>query len=110
MVQDVVDGWWWTSLMMFGPLDTDSPNSGQSMAWGTKRDSNDVLRRRRVDMTVPPAAALGVTLPDPELALDPDTGRYRFGPIDWTEVKRGLTGGGAGHAETAARPPAPPRA
>ena len=68
MVQDAVDRWWWPSLMMFGPPDDDSPNSAQSMAWGIKRHSNDELRQRYVDMSVPQAEVLGVTLPDPELS------------------------------------------
>src|SRR5918998_403941 len=70
MVQDAADRWWWPSLMMFGPPDDDSPNSARSMAWGIKRHSNDELRQRYVDMSVPQAAVLGVTLPDPDLALD----------------------------------------
>ncbi|MBA3523365.1 MAG: 1,2-phenylacetyl-CoA epoxidase subunit A [Geodermatophilaceae bacterium] len=94
MVQDAVDRWWWPSLMMFGPPDDDSPNSAQSMAWGIKRHSNDELRQRYVDMSVPQAAVLGVTLPDAELALDEATGRYRFGPIDWTEFKQVISGNG----------------
>jgi ring-1,2-phenylacetyl-CoA epoxidase subunit PaaA len=103
MVADAVDRWWWPSLMMFGPPDTDSPNSGQSMAWGIKRHSNDELRQRFVDMTVPQAAALGVTLPDPELALDPETGRYRFGAIDWSELQRVISGDGPCNEERIAR-------
>jgi ring-1,2-phenylacetyl-CoA epoxidase subunit PaaA len=99
MVQDAVDRWWWPSLMMFGPPDDDSPNSAQSMAWGIKRHSNDELRQRYVDMTVPQAAVLGVTLPDPELALDPETGRYRFGAIDWDEFKQVISGNGPANAE-----------
>jgi hypothetical protein len=67
MVQDATNRWWWPSLMMFGPPDGDSPNSAQSMAWKIKRHSNDELRQRFVDMTVPQAEALGVTLPDPAL-------------------------------------------
>jgi ring-1,2-phenylacetyl-CoA epoxidase subunit PaaA len=94
MVQDAVDRWWWPSLMMFGPPDDESPNSAQSMAWGIKRHSNDELRQRFVDMTVPQAEFLGVTLPDPELRLDPDTGRYRTGPIDWSEFTQVLAGNG----------------
>jgi ring-1,2-phenylacetyl-CoA epoxidase subunit PaaA len=94
MVQDAVDRWWWPSLMMFGPPDDDSPNTAQSMKWGVKRHTNDELRQRFVDMTVPQAAVLGVTLPDPELALDPATGRYRFGPIDWSELKAVISGNG----------------
>jgi ring-1,2-phenylacetyl-CoA epoxidase subunit PaaA len=103
MVQDAVDRWWWPSLMMFGPPDTESPNSAQSMAWGIKRHSNDELRQRYVDMTVPQAEFLGVTLPDPELELDPETGRYRFGAIDWAEFKRVLAGEGPCNAERIAR-------
>ena len=61
MAQDAVDRYWWPSLMMFGPPDDDSPNSAQSMAWGIKRFSNDDLRQRFVDMTVPQAEALGLT-------------------------------------------------
>jgi len=94
MVQNAVDRWWWPSLMMFGPPDDDSPNSAQSMAWGVKRHSNDELRQRYVDMSVPQADVLGVTLPDPDLALDESTGRYRFGAIDWSEFKRVISGDG----------------
>ena len=103
MVQDAVDRWWWPSLMMFGPPDADSPNSAQSMRWGVKRHSNDELRQRFVDMSVPQAAALGVTLPDPELALDEATGRYRFGAIDWAEFKRVVSGDGPCNDERIAR-------
>jgi ring-1,2-phenylacetyl-CoA epoxidase subunit PaaA len=103
MVQDAVDRWWWPSLMMFGPPDDDSPHSAQSMAWGIKRHGNDELRQRFVDMTVPQAEVLGVTLPDPELALDPETGRYRFGAIDWTEFKQVLAGNGPCNDERIAR-------
>ncbi|SOE02528.1 1,2-phenylacetyl-CoA epoxidase subunit PaaA [Blastococcus haudaquaticus] len=95
MVQDAVDRWWWPSLMMFGPPDAESPNTAQSMAWGIKRHTNDELRQRYVDMTVPQAEFLGVTLPDPELSLDPETGRHRFGAIDWSELKRVISGEGA---------------
>ena len=70
MAQDAVDRWWWPSLMMFGPPDDESPNSAQSMAWGIKRFSNDELRQRFVDMTVPQAEVLGLTLPDPDLRLE----------------------------------------
>ena len=103
MVQDAVDRWWWPSLMMFGPPDDDSPNTAQSMAWGIKRHTNDELRQRFVDMTVPQAEVLGVTLPDPELALDPATGRYRFGPIDWDEFRRVISGDGPVNAQRIAR-------
>jgi len=94
MAQDAVNRWWWPSLMMFGPPDADSPNSAQSMAWGIKRFSNDELRQKFVDMTVPQAAVLGVTLPDPDLRLDEETGHYRFGEIDWTEFYEVVKGNG----------------
>ncbi|GAA2106851.1 1,2-phenylacetyl-CoA epoxidase subunit A [Microlunatus panaciterrae] len=92
MLQDAVNRWWWPSLMMFGPPDDESPNSAQSMAWGIKRHSNDDLRQRFVDMTVPQAEVLGVTLPDPELKYD--DGHWRYGPIDWAEFAAVLKGRG----------------
>jgi ring-1,2-phenylacetyl-CoA epoxidase subunit PaaA len=89
--------------MMFGPPDADSPNTAQSMAWGIKRHTNDELRQRFVDMTVPQADFLGVTLPDPELVHDPETGHYRFGEIDWAEFKRVVSGDGPMNAVRIAR-------
>ena len=83
--------------------DDDSPNTAQSMKWGVKRHTNDELRQRFVDMTVPQAEVLGVTLPDPELALDPETGRYRFGAIDWSELQRVISGEGPCNDERIAR-------
>ncbi|MFI6584587.1 1,2-phenylacetyl-CoA epoxidase subunit PaaA [Embleya sp. NPDC050493] len=94
MVQDAVDRWWWPSLMMFGPPDDDSPNSAQSMAWKIKRHTNDELRQRFVDMTVPQARALGVTLPDPQLIWNPDRGHHDFGTPDWAELQRVIRGDG----------------
>ncbi|MBA3528594.1 MAG: 1,2-phenylacetyl-CoA epoxidase subunit A [Propionibacteriaceae bacterium] len=93
MLQDSVNRWWWPSLMMFGPPDDQSPNSAQSMAWGIKRHSNDELRQRFVDMTVPQAQVLGVALPDPDLRLV--DGHWRFGPINWDEFYAVLRGEGA---------------
>ena len=103
MVQDAVDRWWWPSLMMFGPPDADSPNTAQSMAWGIKRHTNDELRQRFVDMSVPQAEVLGVTLPDPELAYDERTGHWRFGAIDWAEFKQVVSGSGPMNAVRIAR-------
>jgi ring-1,2-phenylacetyl-CoA epoxidase subunit PaaA len=94
MVQDAVDRWWWPSLMMFGPPDAESPNTAQSMAWKIKRHTNDELRQRFVDMSVPQAAALGVTLPDPELRWNEARGHHDFGQPDWAELKRVITGDG----------------
>jgi ring-1,2-phenylacetyl-CoA epoxidase subunit PaaA len=99
MVQDATNRWWWPSLMMFGPPDTDSPNTGQSMAWKIKRHTNDELRQRFVDMTVPQAAALGVTLPDEDLRWNDERGRHDFGEIDWSELKRVIAGDGPMNAE-----------
>ena len=103
LVQESVDRWWWPSLMMFGPPDTDSPNSTQSMAWRIKRHSNDELRQRFVDMTVPQAEALGVTLPDPELRWDEHRQQHVFGEPDWSELKRVIGGDGPCNAERLAR-------
>ncbi|MDV6013680.1 1,2-phenylacetyl-CoA epoxidase subunit PaaA [Haloechinothrix sp. LS1_15] len=99
MVQDATDRWWWPSLMMFGPPDHDSPNTARSMAWKIKRHTNDELRQRFVDMTVPQAEALGVTLPDPELRWNPERGHYDFGEIDWDEFKQVLAGNGPCNAQ-----------
>ncbi len=94
MAQDAVDRWWWPSLMMFGPPDDQSPNSAQSMAWKIKRFSNDELRQKFVDMTVPQAAVLGLTLPDPDLRFDEERGEHQFGEIDWSEFFEVLKGNG----------------
>ncbi|GAB1508333.1 1,2-phenylacetyl-CoA epoxidase subunit PaaA [Actinophytocola sp. KF-1] len=94
MVQDAVNRWWWPSLMMFGPPDAESANTVQSMAWRIKRHTNDELRQKFVDMTVPQAEALGVTLPDPELRWNPDRGHHDFGEIDWDEFWRVVGGNG----------------
>jgi ring-1,2-phenylacetyl-CoA epoxidase subunit PaaA len=94
MAQDAINRWWWPSLMMFGPPDDDSPNSAQSTAWGIKRFSNDELRQRFVDICVPQAQTLGLTLPDPDLAWNAERGHYDFGVIDWTEFQEVLKGNG----------------
>ena len=99
MAQDAVDRYWWPSLMMFGPPDDDSPNSAQSMAWGIKRFSNDELRQRFVDMTVPQSHALGLTLPDPDLRWNDETGHYDYGEIDFTELFEVIKGNGPCNAE-----------
>jgi len=99
MAQDAVDRYWWPALMMFGPPDDDSPNSAQSMAWGIKRFSNDDLRQRFVDMTVPQARALGLTLPDPELRWNDETGHFEYGEIDFTELFEVIKGNGPCNAD-----------
>jgi ring-1,2-phenylacetyl-CoA epoxidase subunit PaaA len=94
MVQDAVNRWWWPSLMMFGPADADSPNSEQSMRWGIKRISNDDLRQKFVDATVPQAELLGISLPDPDLKWNAERGEHDFGAIDWSEFWRVVGGEG----------------
>jgi ring-1,2-phenylacetyl-CoA epoxidase subunit PaaA len=94
MAQDAVNRWWWPSLMMFGPSDAESTHSEQSMRWGIKRFSNDELRQRFVDMTVPQAEALGLTLPDPDLRWNAERGHYDFGEIDFTELFEVIRGNG----------------
>jgi ring-1,2-phenylacetyl-CoA epoxidase subunit PaaA len=99
MVQESVNRFWWPSLMMFGPPDTQSPNTERSMAWGIKRHTNDDLRQRFVDMTVPQADVLGVTLPDPVLCWNAGRGHYDFGQPDWAEFKRVISGNGPCNAQ-----------
>jgi len=83
MAQDALNRWWWPSLMMFGPSDSESVNSAQSAQWGIKLFSNDELRQKMVDQSVPQAEFLGLTIPDPELKWNAERGHYGFGPIDW---------------------------
>ncbi len=94
MAQDALNRWWWPSLMMFGPNDANSKHSAQSMAWKIKRISNDELRQKFVDVTVPQAEHLGLSIPDPELKRNDESGHYEFGEIDWTEFKEILAGNG----------------
>jgi ring-1,2-phenylacetyl-CoA epoxidase subunit PaaA len=94
MVQDAVNRWWWPSLMMFGPPDAESQHTAQSMRWGIKRISNDDLRQKFVDATVPQAELLGVTLPDPALKWNEARQHYDFGAIDWTEFWNVVNGHG----------------
>lgn len=94
MAQDALNRWWWPSLMMFGPTDADSPNSADSMRWKIKHFSNDELRQRFIDMTVPQAEILGLTLPDPELKWNAERGHYDFGEIHWEEFYNVIKGNG----------------
>ena len=103
MVQDATDRFWWPSLMMFGPPDDQSPNTAQSMAWGIKRHTNDDLRQRFVDMTVPQAEKLGVTLPDPDLRWNAERGHYDFGSVDWDEFTAVIKGNGPCNAQRMTR-------
>ncbi len=94
MAQDALNRWWWPALMMFGPPDAESLHTDQNMAWRIKRFSNDELRQKFIDATVPQGHFLGLEFPDKELAFDEATGHWRFGPIDWDEFKRVLAGEG----------------
>jgi ring-1,2-phenylacetyl-CoA epoxidase subunit PaaA len=94
MAQDALNRWWWPCLMMFGPPDSESQHSDQSAKWKIKRFSNDELRQKFVDATVPQGHHLGLAFPDPELALDEATGHWRFGAIDWEEFKNVIAGNG----------------
>jgi ring-1,2-phenylacetyl-CoA epoxidase subunit PaaA len=94
MAQDALNRWWWPSLMMFGPPDADSPNTAQSMRWRIKRDTNDELRQKFVDITVPQADALGLAVPDEALAWNEAKDGYDFGEVDWEEFYAVVRGEG----------------
>jgi len=94
MAQDALNRWWWPALMMFGPPDDNSPNSAQSMRWRIKRDTNDELRQKFVDVTVPQAEVLGLTIPDPDLKWNSERGSYDYGEIDWEEFYAVVRGEG----------------
>ena len=103
MAQESVNRWYAPALMMFGPPDEDSPNSRQSMQWKIERFSNDDLRQRFVDMLVPQAEVLGVTLPDPDIRWNEERGHYDFGELDWAEFYDVLAGNGQANAIRVAR-------
>ena len=94
MAQDALNRWWWPSLMMFGPNDSESTHSAQSMAWKIKRFSNDELRQKFVDVTVQQAQFLGISVPDDDLKYDEQTGHYSYGEIDWQEFIDVIAGNG----------------
>jgi len=94
MAQDALNRFWWPALMMFGPPDDNSPNSERSMRWRIKRDTNDKLRQKFIDVTVPQAEALGLTIPDPDLKWNAERGSYDYGAIDWEEFYAVVRGEG----------------
>ena len=94
MAQDALNRWWWPSLMMFGPSDATSTHTVQSMRWRIKRFTNDELRQKFIDATVPQAQFLGLAIPDPALRWDETSEHYLIGPIDWSEFKAVLQGNG----------------
>jgi ring-1,2-phenylacetyl-CoA epoxidase subunit PaaA len=94
MAQEALERWWWPSLMMFGPSDATSKHTAQSMRWKIKRFTNDELRQKFVDITVPQADFLGLRVPDPDLRWDEASQHYQFGEIDWSEFQQILQGNG----------------
>jgi ring-1,2-phenylacetyl-CoA epoxidase subunit PaaA len=94
MAQDALNRWWWPALMMFGPSDATSTHSAQSMKWKIKRNSNDELRQLFVDVTVPQAELIGLTVPDKDLKWDEATKHYKFGEINWAEFNAVVAGNG----------------
>ena len=99
MAQDALNRWWWPSLMMFGPSDKDSVHSAQSFAWNIKQDSNDELRQKFVNQTVPQAEYLGLKVPDPDLKWNDEGGAYDFGEPDWEEFFAVISGNGPCNVE-----------
>jgi ring-1,2-phenylacetyl-CoA epoxidase subunit PaaA len=99
MAQDALNRFWYPSLMMFGPSDADSVHSAQSMAWKIKINTNDELRQKFVDQTVPQAELLGLTIPDPDLRWNEDRGHYDFSQPDWSEFFAVIKGDGPCNAE-----------
>ncbi|MDE0841122.1 MAG: 1,2-phenylacetyl-CoA epoxidase subunit A [Porticoccaceae bacterium] len=94
MAQDALNRWWWPAIMMFGPRDDQSPNSELSLKWKIKLFSNDVLRQKFVDIAVPQANILGLTVPDTDLSWNEDTGHYSYGEPDWEEFFEVIRGNG----------------
>ena len=99
MAQDALNRWWWPSLMMFGPSDKDSVHSAQSFAWNIKQDSNDELRHKFVNQTVPQAEYLGLKVPDPDLKWNEESAAYEFGEPDWDEFFAVISGNGPCNVE-----------
>jgi len=103
MAQDALNRFWWPSLMMFGPNDSASKHSAQSMAWKIKRFSNDELRQKFIDVTVPQADFLGLTIPDDKLRQNEETGHYEHSEIDWQEFFEVISGNGPCNKERMAK-------
>ena len=99
MAQEALNRWWWPALMMFGPSDANSTHTGESQRWKIKRFSNDELRQKFVDFTVPQAKFFGLTVPDPLLRWNEAKQQHEFGPIDWSEFDQVLKGNGPCNAE-----------
>ncbi|MFQ5398776.1 MAG: 1,2-phenylacetyl-CoA epoxidase subunit PaaA [Anaerolineae bacterium] len=94
MMQDAINRWWWPTLMMFGPHDSDSPNTPQLVRWGIKSKTNDELRQEFINEMVPALQALGLSVPDPEMHYDEESGNWIGSDIDWDEFWRVVRGNG----------------
>ena len=94
MAQDALNRFWWPSIMMFGPHDSDSPNTGNAVKWKIKRETNDELRQKFIDKTVGQAEVIGLTIPDPDLKWNEAKGSYDFGEMNWDEFWRVVKGNG----------------
>lgn len=94
MAQDALNRWWWPSLMMLGPHDSDSPNTGVLMKWGVKTKTNDEVRQEFLNEHAPELLEAGLTIPDPDLRFDKETGNWLHGPIDWDEFWQVVKGSG----------------
>jgi ring-1,2-phenylacetyl-CoA epoxidase subunit PaaA len=94
LAQDALNRWWWPSIMMLGPSDDQSPNSDQLMRWKVKMESNDDIRQRFIDRTVPQADFIGLTIPDKDMKFNESTGHYEHGPINWEEFFEVIKGNG----------------
>lgn len=99
MAQDALNRFWWPSLMMFGPHDADSPRSGNAMKWKIKRETNDELRQKFIDKTVPQAEVIGLKIPDPDMRWNEIKGGYDYGKIDWDEFWNVVGGNGPCNAQ-----------
>jgi ring-1,2-phenylacetyl-CoA epoxidase subunit PaaA len=99
LAQDALSRWWWPAIMMLGPSDDQSPNSDQLMRWKVKMESNDAIRQRFIDRTVPQADFIGLTVPDKDLKFDAATGHYEHGPINWEEFFEIIKGNGPCNAK-----------
>ncbi|MBP6624381.1 MAG: 1,2-phenylacetyl-CoA epoxidase subunit A, partial [Chitinophagaceae bacterium] len=94
MAQDAMNRWWWPSLMMFGPHDSQSPHSSDAFTWKIKRKSNDELRQKFIDKTVQQAEVIGLKIPDDQLKWNEEKEGYDHGEINWEEFKRVINGDG----------------
>ncbi len=94
LAQDALNRWWWPAIMMLGPSEGQSPNSEQLMKWKVKLESNDDIRQRFIDRTVPQGLFLGLTFPDPDLKFNETSGHYEHGPINWEEFFNVVKGNG----------------